>query len=334
MQLAKTLRNYDRKNLTKDLVTGLIIMAVSIPISMGYAQIAGLPAVYGLYGSVFPILLFALFSTSPQFIFGVDAAPAALVGAALVELGIESGSDQAMAVVPVLTFFVAVWLLLFALCKAGKLVNYISAPEAWNSFRDEYFNGSDAAAESFQGDNPLSKLSSYEVYVDQIENQDELISYVQGLSGVRVVNSSETATQTLSTFNKLLGYVSAAIIIILLAVSIFLISNTISVGISVRSNEIAIMKLIGATNFFVRAPFTIEGLLLGLVGSAIPLGLVYVLYGKTVSFVLTRFHILNDIVQFLDVKQVFAVLLPVGLVLGIGIGFVGSRFTIRKHLKV
>ena len=213
-------------------------------------------------------------------------------------------------------------------------VNYISAPEAWNSFRDEYFNGSDAAAESFQGDNPLAKLSSYEVYVDQIENQDELISYIQGLSGVRVVNSSESATQTLSTFNKLLGYVSAAIIIILLAVSIFLISNTISVGISVRSNEIAIMKLIGATNFFVRAPFTIEGLLLGLVGSAIPLGLVYVLYGKTVSFVLTRFHILNDIVQFLDVKQVFAVLLPVGLVLGIGIGFVGSRFTIRKHLKV
>lgn len=213
-------------------------------------------------------------------------------------------------------------------------VNYISAPEAWNSFRDEYFNGSDAAAESFQGDNPLAKLSSYEIYVDKIENQDELISYIEGLSGVRVVNSSESATQTLSTFNRLLGYVSAAIIVILLAVSIFLISNTISVGISVRSNEIAIMKLIGATNFFVRAPFTIEGLILGLVGSAIPLGLVYVLYGKTVSFVLTRFHILNDIVQFLDVKQVFAVLLPVGLVLGIGIGFVGSRFTIRKHLKV
>lgn len=213
-------------------------------------------------------------------------------------------------------------------------VNYISAPDAWNSFRDEYFNGSDAAAESFQGDNPLAKLSSYEIYVDQIENQDELISYIQGLSGVRVVNSSESATQTLSTFNKLLGYVSIAIILILLAVAIFLISNTIAVGISVRSNEIAIMKLIGASNFFVRAPFTIEGLLLGLVGSAIPLGLVYVLYGKTVSFVLTRFHILNDIVQFLDVKQVFAVLLPVGLMLGIGIGFVGSRFTIRKHLKV
>ena len=77
IKFVQTIRNYDRKNLGKDLVAGLIIMAVSIPISMGYAQIAGLPAVYGLYGSVFPILLFALFSTSPQFIFGVDAAPAA-----------------------------------------------------------------------------------------------------------------------------------------------------------------------------------------------------------------------------------------------------------------
>lgn len=213
-------------------------------------------------------------------------------------------------------------------------VNYISAQEAWESYKKDYFNGYEDAAESFQGDNPLAKLSSYEIYVDEIENQNDLISYVEGLEGVRVVNSSESATKTLSTFNKLLGYVSVAIILILLAVSIFLISNTISVGISVRSNEIAIMKLIGATNFFVRAPFTIEGIILGMVGSVIPLGLVYVLYGKTVSFVMSRFHILNDIVQFLDVKQVFYVLLPVGLILGIGIGFVGSRFTIRKHLKV
>ena len=80
-------------------------MAVSIPISMGYAQIAGLPAVYGLYGSVFPIIIFALFSTSPQFIFGVDAAPAALVGAALLSMNIQGGTKEAMEVVPIVTFF-------------------------------------------------------------------------------------------------------------------------------------------------------------------------------------------------------------------------------------
>uniref|UniRef100_UPI003FEFA3AA SulP family inorganic anion transporter n=1 Tax=Roseburia sp. TaxID=2049040 RepID=UPI003FEFA3AA len=126
--LAQTMRHYEKKNLAKDILAGLIIMAVSIPISMGYAQIAGLPAVYGLYGSVFPILLFALFSTSPQFVFGVDAAPAALVGGALAGLGIEGGSAEAMTAVPVLTLFVAVWLFAFYLMKAGKLVNYISAP--------------------------------------------------------------------------------------------------------------------------------------------------------------------------------------------------------------
>ena len=128
IRLAQTIRNYDKKNLGKDLTAGLIIMAVSIPISMGYAQIAGLPTVYGLYGSVFPILLCALFSTSPQFIFGVDAAPAALIGAALLDLHIESGSKEALAAVPVLTAYVALWLLAFYVMRAGKLVNYISAP--------------------------------------------------------------------------------------------------------------------------------------------------------------------------------------------------------------
>lgn len=128
MTLGPTMKNYKRENLIHDLITGIIIMAVSIPISMGYSQIAGLPAVYGLYGSVFPIILFALFSTSPQFIFGVDAAPAALVGSALLGMNIQSGSKEALAVVPVITFFVAVWLIAFYLMHAGKLVNYISAP--------------------------------------------------------------------------------------------------------------------------------------------------------------------------------------------------------------
>lgn len=128
IHILHTLRDYKKENLSKDILAGVIIMAVSIPISMGYAQIAGLPAVYGLYGSVFPILAFAFFSTSPQFIFGVDAAPAALIGAALLSLNIESGSQEALAAVPELTFLVAVWLLAFYLMKAGKLVNYISAP--------------------------------------------------------------------------------------------------------------------------------------------------------------------------------------------------------------
>lgn len=102
--------------------------AVSIPISMGYAQIAGVPAVYGLYGSVLPILLFAMLSTSKQFIFGVDAAPAAIVGAALATLGVTAESAQALQYVPLIALFTGLWLLLFYLLHADKIVDFISTP--------------------------------------------------------------------------------------------------------------------------------------------------------------------------------------------------------------
>ena len=111
--LFPTLKNYKKEYLGKDIAAGIMIAAVSIPISMGYAEVSGLPAVFGLYGSVLPILFFALFSTSPQFIFGVDAAPAAIAGAALVSLGIESGSADALRYIPVIALFVGLWLLLF-----------------------------------------------------------------------------------------------------------------------------------------------------------------------------------------------------------------------------
>lgn len=120
--------NMDFKAISKDISVGIMIAAVSIPISMGYAQIAGLPAAYGLYGSVLPILLFAILTSSPQFIFGVDAAPAALIGGVLVSLGIEAYSDKALEVVPLLALYTAIWLFIFYTFKAGRLVNYISTP--------------------------------------------------------------------------------------------------------------------------------------------------------------------------------------------------------------
>ena len=122
------LKNYNRMNLRKDIPAGIIIALVSIPISMGYSQIAGLPAIYGLYGSVLPILLFGLCSSSPQFVFGVDAAPAALVGGMLATFGIAGGTKEAMAFVPVVTLMVTLWVLLFALLRAGRLTNFISTP--------------------------------------------------------------------------------------------------------------------------------------------------------------------------------------------------------------
>ena len=110
----------------KDIVGGIIVALVSIPISMGYAQIAGLPMQYGLYGSVLPIFLFGLITTSKDFVFGVDAAPAALTGAAIASLGIAAESQQALSAVPTIAFLVGCWLLLLFTFKAGKIVQYIS----------------------------------------------------------------------------------------------------------------------------------------------------------------------------------------------------------------
>lgn len=148
------------------------------------------------------------------------------------------------------------------------------------------------------------------------------------------VNKSDIVANTLSSVNMLVAYISIAIIAILLGVSIFLISNTVTMGITVRKEEIAIMKYIGAKDFVVRSPFVIEGLIIGIFGAAIPLGLLYVLYDKAVSYVMERFSILKNIIDFLPVNVVYTYLLPIGLIMGIGIGFLGSFFTVRKHLRV
>lgn len=213
-------------------------------------------------------------------------------------------------------------------------VKYVSADEAWDKFKDDYFGESGELAEGFKNDNPLANSDNYEVYMADVSKQKDVVSYAETLDGVRKVNKSDVVAKTLTSVNKLVGYISIAIIAILLAVSIFLISNTVTMGITVRREEIAIMKYIGAKDGFVRAPFVIEGLLIGVVGALIPLVLLYFMYDKAAAYVMTRFSLLNNIIDFLPVAHVYRTLLPVGIALGVGIGFVGSFFTIRKHLKV
>ena len=228
-------------------------------------------------------------------------------------------------------------------------VNYVSADEAWEKFQKEYFKDNPELAEGFKNDNPLAGSDNYEVYMKVVEDdgasivskgrslsktQQDLVKFARGLDGVKKVNKSDVVANTLSSVNVLVGYVSIAIIAILFGVSIFLISNTVSMGITVRKEEIAIMKYIGAKDFVVRSPFVIEGLIMGIVGAVIPLVLLYVLYGKAVEYILERFSILTNIIDFLPVMSVYRYLLPIGLLMGVGIGFVGSFFTVRKHLKV
>lgn len=211
-------------------------------------------------------------------------------------------------------------------------VKYVDADEAWAEFSKDYF-GENSDAQAGFSENPLANSDNYEVYMKNIESQAEVVEFAEGLPGVRKVNKSDIVADALSNVNVLLAYVSGAIVLILLIVAIFLISNTVSMGITVRREEIAIMKYIGAKDTFVRAPFMLEGILIGLIGAALPLIGLYFAYGKTVSYILSKFSILNSILDFLPASEVYKTLLPVGLLLGVGIGFLGSFFTIRKHLR-
>ena len=210
-------------------------------------------------------------------------------------------------------------------------VQFKSADEAWATFGPDYFG--DDYAEGFP-ENPLAGEDSYEIFLSDVSMQDALVTWLQSIPQVRKVNYSEMTANTLSGLNLLIAYVSMGIIVILLAVSIFLISNTVAIGISVRSEEINIMKYIGATDFFVRAPFVLEGMLIGLIGAAVPLGLIYSLYNYALNYIVERFLVLSGFLNFLSVDEVFHFLIPVSLGVGVGIGFLGSISTVRKHLHV
>ncbi|MCR4901654.1 MAG: permease-like cell division protein FtsX [Butyrivibrio sp.] len=209
-------------------------------------------------------------------------------------------------------------------------VVYVSADEAWEGFKEEYLG---EYADGFT-ENPLADSANLQIYLNDVSMQPALVTYLESVEIVREVNRSEVTATTLSGVNKLIAYVSVSIIAILLAVSIFLISNTVTMGISVRKDEITIMKYIGATDFFVRAPFVIEGILIGIIGSLIPVGFLYFIYNQAITYVGTKFSMLSSLLNFLPAATVFETLLPTSVIIGVGIGFLGSFVTVRKHLHV
>lgn len=206
----------------------------------------------------------------------------------------------------------------------------VTPEEAWESFKTDYLG---EYADGFT-ENPLENSGHFEIYLKDVSYQSALVTYLQSIPQVRRVNQSEIVANTLAGFNSLMGYVSVGMIAILLGVSIFLIVNTVTIGISVRKEEISIMKYIGATDFFVRSPFVVEGMLIGLIGAAIPLVLIYFLYVNTVEYITQRFSVLSTLLKFLPVETVMSTLIPVALGIGVGIGFIGSFITVRKHLHV
>lgn len=218
-------------------------------------------------------------------------------------------------------------------CKTVEKVTYISAEKAWENFQKEMYGEEQDLQDTFGEENPLKDSASYEVYLSDVSNQESIIHFIEKIDGVRKVNGSSTVANGLSNFNILVAYVSATIIILLLFVSVFLISTAVATGIRVRKDEISIMQYIGATDSFVRMPFLVEGIMIGIVGAVIPLILLWMIYDKMIQFILTHFSVLAEWLTFVSPREEFRTLIPMSLIVGIGIGFLGSAMSVRKHLR-
>ena len=210
---------------------------------------------------------------------------------------------------------------------------FTSAEDAWENFKQIYFKGNEELADGFIDDNPLANSASYEVFLAHIADQQDFVEYLEGLDGVRKVNASNLLAEGLSNLGRIIEFVTVLVIVVLLVISVMLISNSVSVAIAMRKDEIHIMRYIGATNRFIRFPFILEGAVIGLVGAAIPLAVVWYYYDPVIHDLSKQLMAFGTLLNFLKRAEVFKTLLPVALLLSIGIGIAGSIFSMRRHLK-
>lgn len=216
-----------------------------------------------------------------------------------------------------------------------RRVVFVSADEAWENFKKAHFaEGDSELLKSFGSDNPLENSASFEVYFVSAEDQIPAVKEIRAMTadGVRFVNNAEDLVSSLTTVNKGLSIGAIVLIVLLLAIALFLISTTVSIGVSVRAREIQIQSLIGATDLFIRAPFLVEGVIIGFLGAAVPLSVLYAVYYKLVTLISDNLGVFSS-VNFVNVNDVFAVLIPISMCISVGIGFFGSSFTLNRELR-
>lgn len=210
-----------------------------------------------------------------------------------------------------------------------KSVVFSSKEDELNELKKSF--GEDAKHwEMFEQDNPLTHV--YKVKATHPEDTIKTAKAIEKFSYVEKVNYGEETVKRLFQFNKYARAVGIVLIIGLLFTAMFLISNTIKLTIMARSKEIGIMKLVGATNGFIRWPFFIEGLLLGLLGSVVPIVIILAGYYYLDHFVGERIN--YAFVELLPYNPFAFELSAIVLLLGAIIGVWGSVMSIRKFLRV
>lgn len=208
---------------------------------------------------------------------------------------------------------------------------YISAEQAWETYKSESLT--EELIATFGSDNPLADSASLEVHLNDVTMQEALVRYTQLLDDVRIVNHSKSIADSFAGVKTLVWVISVGLIVILAGVAVFLIRTTISTGINVRREEISIMSIIGATDFFIRAPFVVEGMLIGALGSVLPIGILYFFYGEVIKTIKEQFESIFQSMKFLERNDIMGDFIPLALVFSLGIGLIASYVTARRQIR-
>lgn len=210
-------------------------------------------------------------------------------------------------------------------------VEYISPADALDDLKKDWGAEEDIFIGLDEQNNPLSH--SFQISLDKIENQNGVLTALENVDGIDNVRHGQTETELLMKANKIFSIASGIIMVLLGIISIMIIMNTIRISVVNRRIEINIMKYVGATDWFIRWPFIIEGIIIGLIGAIVPLVIGFPIYAKITSAIFEYLPMIT-FVQFKLTGDVFGFLFPFGILFGIALGVIGSVTSIRKHLRV
>jgi len=180
-------------------------------------------------------------------------------------------------------------------------------------------------------ENPLP--NSYIIQLESIEKADNIVTQLEELDGIEEVKYYNDIIEKLMSVANFIRIGGIVVIAILVFISIFIISNTIKITVAARKKEIGIMKYVGATNEFIRGPFLVEGILLGLIGTSISIFIVYYGYKYLFQVVSDKLYVMLT-VYMVSPYSLFADIAIIFIAIGVGIGMLGSIVSLRKFLRV
>jgi len=208
-----------------------------------------------------------------------------------------------------------------------KTAEFVTKEQLFEDYLDSL--GEDAyVMEELREDNPLR--DSYQITMDDVSRHSETVKALENINGVAASSSMQEVSERLIQIRQVVNLISYTMVALLGGVSVFIIANTVKLAMFARKEEIAIMKMVGATNHFIRAPFVVEGMFLGLSAAALAFFVQWGVYSYVTAQLAEGTAILTMVAFTTLWKEVLTVMLGAGLLLGVG----GSTITIRRFLKV